>query len=255
MPKDNRALTSDEYCSQFISKTELFLAGTALFLIGIGIGMIFYDHLLMSLLTGFLMLLFLKEYLRYKKNKIKLRILDEFILINNILLGELSGHASVENIYRKLSQDAAKDRIMGLSLLKRELLLWGKSIEIGESPEVIIGRFARALQDQTVLQYAYVFKLAMKQGVDIKRVVSNTNRILREKLRIKNEIEVLIAEKKLEQKMMSVMPFLMIVFLKMTAGSFLSPLYTTIVGRVTMSALLVIFGICYIWSNRITEIL
>ena len=201
------------------------------------------------------MIFFLREYIRHKKNKIKLRILDEFILINNILLGELSGHASVENIYRKISKDAAEDKIMGLILLKQEVILWGRSIEVGESPEMILQRFAKALKDQTILQYAYVFKLAMRQGVDIKRVVSNTNRILREKIRIKNEVDILISEKKLEQKIMSVMPFLMILFLKATSGTFLSPLYTTMIGRIVMSLLLLIFGICYIWSNRITEIL
>lgn len=74
-------------------------------------------------------------------------------------------------------------------------------------------------------------------------------------MRIKNEIDILISEKKLEQKIMSAMPFLMILFLKMTSGSFLSPLYTTVIGRVVMSSLLLIFGACYIWSNRMTEIL
>lgn len=244
----------NDYCSSFISKFEIAAVLTVLYLTGAIIGFIFYDHLIAAMVLGFIMMIFFREYAQYKRKRLKIRILDEFVVVNNIVLGEISGHASVESVYLKIAKEASENKIMGVTLLKEELMLWGRMIEIGERPEKIIQLFANKLKDNTILQYSSVFKLAMSQGVDLKRVIATTNRILREKSRMNAEINVMISEKKLEQKIMSVMPFVMIFFLKTTSKSFVLPLYNTVIGRVVMTILLLVFACCYIWSNKITDI-
>lgn len=249
-----RLKLNKSYAGDFISDWDIVFYMTALFLTGMAIGMIFYNHLFGSLIMGCVMQIFLPECLRSKLKKIQIRLVDEFMIFNNIMLGEISGFSSVENIYRKMGRDLKNNKIMGVNLLKGEFEMWASAVELGENPENLLMNFAARLGDTSILQYAFVFKMARKQGVDLKIVISTTNQILREKIGIARDIDILVSEKKLEQKIMSIMPFLMLLFLKYTAFDFISPLYEGLIGRGLMSILLTVFGICYIWSNRMTNI-
>lgn len=242
------------YAGDFLTDFEIFLGILGLYLVGMVIGMLFYNHILASFIMGFVMQVFLSEYIQSKLRKIQIRLVEEFMIFNNIMLGEMSGFASVENIYRRTGREIKSGKIMGINLLKGEFEMWASAVELGESPENLLMNFARRLNDTSILQYAFVFKMARKQGADLKIVISTTNQILREKMRISRDIELLVSEKKLEQKIMNIMPFLMLLFLKYTAFEFISPLYEGLVGRMLMSVLLLVFGICYIWSNRMTNI-
>lgn len=249
-----RLKLNESYAGDFISDFDILFGMTLLFLTGMAIGMIFYNHILGSLVMGCVMQLFLREYLDSKLKKIQIRLVDEFMIFNNVMLGEISGFSSVENIYRKMGRDLKKNRIIGVNLLKEEFEMWASAVELGESPENLLMNFAKRLGDTSILQYAFVFKMARMQGVDLKLVISTTNRILREKIRISGDIDILVSEKKLEQKIMNIMPFLMLLFLKYTAFDFIAPLYDGLVARGLMSILLAVFGICYMWSNRMTDI-
>jgi len=55
--------------------------------------------------------------------------------------------------------------------------------------------------------------------------------MIREKIEVKQEIENLIAGKKLEQKILSVTPFVMVYIIKSSSSEFLDPLYATAAGR------------------------
>lgn len=245
---------NSNYAGRFLSDFELYLGMAGLYAIGGVIGSIFYNHVLASIIMGFVMQVFLTEYVQYKLKKINIRIIDEFMIFNSILLGEISGSASIENIYRRIGKNVKEDKVIGISLLKKEFEKWSNAVNLGERPENVLMNFAKEFGDMSILQYSFVFKISRKQGVDLKTVISTINQILREKIRINQDINVLISEKKLEQKIMNVMPFVMILFLKYTAFEFISPLYENVVGRVAMSIVLIIFGICYIWSNKITNI-
>lgn len=64
----------------------------------------------------------------------------------------------------------------------------------------------------------------------------------------------MLAAKKLEFEIMSVIPFIMILYMKMTFGEFLSVLYGTWTGCIVMSICLVLYLGAYRFGWRLLQI-
>ena len=71
---------------------------------------------------------------------------------------------------------------------------------------------------------------------------------------MQEEVQVLLAKKRMEQRIINVMPFLVLGMLLLISPDYLAPLYTTLQGRVIMS-ICVLITIGSFWlSRRIAEI-
>jgi len=76
-----------------------------------------------------------------------------------------------------------------------------------------------------------VFKTCKRTGGNLVNVIRNSTNIINDKIEIKEEINTLLAAKKFEQKVLSVMPFIMILILSLTTEDYMAPVFDTIVGR------------------------
>ena len=67
-------------------------------------------------------------------------------------------------------------------------------------------------------------------------------------------METVISGKRMEQKVMSIMPFGIILYLKLTAREFIAPLYGNILGMSVMTVCLIVYVIADGWAKRIVNI-
>ena len=74
--------------------------------------------------------------------------------------------------------------------------------------------------------------------------------MIREKIEVKQEIENLVAGKKLEQKILSLTPFLMVYVIKSSSSGFLDPLFSTAAGRMVMTVALLLLLAGYLLSKE-----
>ena len=65
---------------------------------------------------------------------------------------------------------------------------------------------------------------------------------------------MLISAKRLEQNIMSIIPFAIICYVSIASGGYFDPLYTTFVGRIMMTVCLVIYVTAYITGRNMAEI-
>ena len=75
-----------------------------------------------------------------------------------------------------------------------------------------------------------------------------------EKIDVEREIHTVISAKKMELRIMSVIPFAMIVYLRLSFPEFLSVLYGNVAGIIIMSVCLAIYLVSYEVGKRIVEI-
>lgn len=68
------------------------------------------------------------------------------------------------------------------------------------------------------------------------------------------EIQVLIASRKLEQRVMNLIPIFILAYLKLTSGEFLSPLYGNAFGVCFMTGCLALYGVTILLADRILDI-
>ncbi len=105
-----------------------------------------------------------------------------------------------------------------------------------------------------VREFAQTFAVARKNGGDMTEIMSRTVSLLQDRMEVEKEIAVQLSAKKLEQKIMDIVPFFIIAYLGITSKGFFSPLYHNLQGIAVMTVCLAAYlGACR-WSEKIMDI-
>ncbi len=107
---------------------------------------------------------------------------------------------------------------------------------------------------EDINNFANVVMAAKKSGGNLIRIIEKTVRSISDKLAVEGEIKTMVAAKRLEERIMMVMPYGIIFYLRVTNGEFLEILYHNTVGVIWMTLFLVVIYIADLWAQRIMEI-
>lgn len=164
-----------------------------------------------------------------------------------------SGRLMAEGIYE--AHEYLKTIYEPSSLIMKEVAqMIIKLKEAKENEENILLDFSEKYPVQDIKIFTETFIAAKKTGGDMEKVVMSSIRILLEKMDILEEIKVMVAQKKMEGKIMTTMPLALLFFLRFTSSDFISILYETMEGRIIMTASLVLILLSYLLTKRITDI-
>ncbi len=89
-------------------------------------------------------------------------------------------------------------------------------------------------------ELAQVLRVQQRAGGNLILTMRSTVEKLQAGMEVQQEIETAIAEKKLEQRIMTVMPAMIILYMRFTNGAYIAPLYTTAAGNVIMTVAMVL---------------
>jgi tight adherence protein B len=82
----------------------------------------------------------------------------------------------------------------------------------------------------------------------------SSSSIIAEKIETKNEIQTLLTEKKLESKLVLVMPIATITIFTMTSQDYMSVLYTTTSGRIVMTITIGLLALSFLIGEKIMNV-
>ena len=85
-------------------------------------------------------------------------------------------------------------------------------------------------------------------------IISRTARIISDKSDVEREIETSLAAKKYEQRIMSVMPCGIIIYMEAASPGFLDVMYTTTFGFMAMTGCLLVYAGAVYWGAKIVDI-
>lgn len=127
-------------------------------------------------------------------------------------------------------------------------------LHINRPVEQVMYEFSRRIQLKDIQEFVTVFSLAKRSGGDSIQMIQEAVQQIREKREVEKEIQVVIAAKKLEFKIMCVIPFFIIFYMKVAFPQFMKILYKNTTGVILMSFCFLIFiGACYA-GKKITDI-
>ncbi len=110
----------------------------------------------------------------------------------------------------------------------------------------------------TDIEDAYLFAGSLESsevtGISTIDITGHTLGIITEKIRMRNELMLLLSGKRFEHILVSVIPAVILVVLSAGADSYLSPLYETGAGRGVMTAAGIIFSASWYAGKIITAI-
>jgi len=115
----------------------------------------------------------------------------------------------------------------------REVEYIVRRLEMNETIEDALEDLAKRSHLEDIQNFTDVLT-CKRTGGNLVNVIRNSTNIINDKIEIKEEINTLLAAKKFEQKVLSVMPFIMILILSLTTEDYMAPVFDTIVGRIVI---------------------
>lgn len=226
------------------------LAGAVLFF---GIGHLFYNQVFMAvvLTAGCLIVpkFWRKHLLDRRRGTLNLHFKQALYSISS----SLSAGKSVENAFRDAVQDLLLLDPGGRSDMIFELRLIVSRLEYGEPIEVALRDFAGRAAMDDITNFADVFTTCKRTGGDLVEVVRRTSGVIGEKLDIQQEIAVMVSQKRFESKALLAAPFLLVLFMNVTAPDYMEPMHSG-AGLVISTLALAALGGCFWWITKMMDI-
>ena len=191
-----------------------------------------------------------------KKSMIEKKIAGYEIQFKDMLISvsdALSTGYSVENAFKESYRDLKN--IYGYdSDICREMRLMLSSIKLNVNIETVIWDFATRSGLKNAKMFAEIFCVAKRTGGNMTSIIKSVtdNIVLKES--VKEEIQVAVSEKKTEQKVMTMIPMFLILYVSASSPGFLTIMYETIMGKIVMTICLICYVSAYIWAEKIMQI-
>lgn len=194
----------------------------------------------------------LKETARERNIQRQKKISKEFCEMISSLAGNLSAGCSLERSFYITYDDMKKT--YSSSLIEKELVIIIRGIQMNLPVEELLLDYGRRTRNPEILDFAQVVSIAKKSGGNIVAIIRKTVEKLRQHQEVENEIAVLVAGKRMEQRIMSIMPFAIIAYLRLTNPAYIGGLYGNFIGAAAVTVCLIIICISTLWSKRIVNI-
>ena len=249
--KDKAIIDYDTYIMTGKEKTVyIILAAAAIYIIGF----IFYRSFILAALLCPLALYYpkirTKEIIEKRKNDLNLQFKDMLYALSS----SLTAGKSVEMAFRDVLKDLSIIYPAPDTLIIREVELMLRKLTMNQTIESVLGDFAKRAHLEDVQNFVDVFHVCKRTGGNIVDIIRNTSNIINDKIEIKQEIDTMLAARRFEQKVLNIMPILMIVILSTSSADYMEPVFTTAAGRIVMTIAVVLLAAAYFVSKKIMKI-
>ena len=170
-----------------------------------------------------------------------------------IVAGNLQAGNSVENAFRRAYSDL-KSLYGEEADITKEFLVIGRGLENNLILEKMLLNFGNRSGVEDIKDFADIFAVAKRTGGNLKEIIADTVEIISDKIEMKRSLRILISEKQFEQKIMSVIPFFILVYIGMTSPGYFDSLYHSLSGIGIMTACLIAYIVAILWGMKITAI-
>ena len=233
-------------------RERIWYAAEGILIVGI-IAYFFYNSVWSCLFLSPLFLLFLKEkkkeLAKKRKQELNMQFKDAVLAVS---ANQKAGY-SVENAFREAFRDMAM--LYGSeSYICKELRYIAKGLDNNIILEKMLYDFGLRSHVPDILQFADVFLIAKRNGGNMTEILSETAETIEQKIVVDKEIQVLLSSKKMEQKIMNMVPFLIIFYIDLTSRGFFDALYHNLAGVVIMTLCLIVYLTAFMISKKIVEI-
>ena len=91
--------------------------------------------------------------------------------------------------------------------------------------EKLLDDLAERAGTEEIREFAEIFRIAKRGGGNMTEILSRTAALIEERLDVENEISIMLGNRRLEQRIMDVTPFMIIFYIGITSPGFFDVLY------------------------------
>lgn len=211
---------------------------------------LFYDSY-WALFLGIPVVPFISRlYGKYQRDRRRWNTLLDLRELLQLLSSYMQAGASMENAFfdaeRELLHLTEKD-----SEVQRALHQMNEKVKVSVSVEQAFFEMAGKIQLEEAREFADVLIYAKRLGGNYIKNVQRATEKIQDKIEVNQEIETLIAEKKLELKVMIAMPIVILSYVKITSYDFIGEMYHTPLGIILMTVCLCFYMAMILLGNKI----
>lgn len=234
--------------------------GKAVFTAVQGLGLVFvaaylfYDRIWLGISYIVLfypyMLYQFKEQEKKQKRQSRLEFKEMLLSVYN----SLSAGYSLENAMKAARDDLRAVNGGKKTVLEQELSILCSGLEMNQPVEVLMEKLASALGVDEAEQFAQVLWIIKRNGGNLIQIIKKSVEHMNQKIQVKEEILTMVSAKKMEQKIMSVMPFFILLYVRLMNPGYFQVLYESPGGVLLTTVCLAVLTVSVIWAKKIVEI-
>lgn len=217
------------------------------------ISYLFYRSIIAFIILSPLIILYMKfikkELIKKRLEKLNYQFKDAIISISASLSTGYSLENSIKECYKEMNLLHGEDSLICIEL-KNMIRQIGLNIRIENIFEEFAGR--TGLEDIEI--FSSILQIAKKGGGDLIGIIKNTSGAISEKSDLNREIQSVISSKKYEQRIMNLIPLFIILYVDFASPGLITKLYHNFIGVMVMTFCLILYGLSFLLSIKITQI-
>lgn len=183
----------------------------------------------------------------------RIRLQAEFLQGIGVLNSALQAGLSMENAWKEVEKETK--------------VLYGSSCEFyvavkeinqkvahNNPIEKLFLEYAYKTKIEDMMQFAELLEYGKRSGSNWKKIIEGTVYQMIERQEARKEIEVMIAEKKMEQQIMNIVPIGLLTFLQISAWDYMSVLYHNSTGILIMTIFFFGYVMAIALSKKIMKV-
>lgn len=218
-----------------------------------GISYCFYHSIIACIILSPLSILLLKAR-RKDCAKKRLKLLNNHFKDGiSFVSGALNAGYSLENAFKEATNELID--LYGEDVdISKEFLSISRKLDMNISLQSLMEDFGKRSGIEDIKCFSENLSVAKRTGGDLAKIIGTTSKTISEKQQVLRDIETMVAAKRMEQNIMSIVPLLIILFVNISSPGFLDVMYQSLFGRVVMTICLVAYFGAFRLSRKLLNI-
>ena len=214
---------------------------------------LFYDSVIAAVFLIPLIIPYYRRRCREKARKDRRELSGQFREALAAIITALKAGYSSENAFAECRREMSfQFGEKAMITVEMERIVRGMENRI--PLEKLLVEFASRWEIEEISEFAEVFAIARRSGGNLPEILNRTASLIRDRMEIDTEIDLLLSSRRFEQKIMDSVPFFIIFYLGISTEGFFDVLYHNAAGIVFMTGCLIAYLIAILLSDKIMAI-
>lgn len=217
------------------------------------ISWLFY-HSFYGLIGGIPLFFLIKRKMKhYLYQKRKREMLFQFREMLQFMSGALkAGNAMEHAVFQALQE--FKELYGKKAVMAMEFHNINRQIGLNIPLEKLMEDLALRSGIEEINSFVQVFAYAKRGGGDMMKIFQDTVEKIRQKSDVERQIQTVLAAKRMEQHIMELVPFGILIYVGLASPDFLKPLYGNLTGIIVMTVCLLAYAGAFLLAEKILDI-
>ena len=212
----------------------------------------FYRSILAAVPLTVVGVFYYKMLKERKKEKCKRELTIQFKDCMLSVSASLRAGYAVENAFVESETDLCP--LYGQqSLIFQELEVIRRGLVINITLEELLADLAERSGCEEIIQFAQIFSIAKRNGGNLTAMIQSTTGLIGQRIELRQEIQTVLSGRKMEQKIMICMPFVILIYIGISYPGYFDGLYHTLQGVAIMTGCLVLYLAAVVLGDKVMQ--